>query len=129
MRLPITLTTIAFLLSACGNADSGSPFAYRWTKNIYAVWSDPTKTLDLSRARSGATHIDFTFQDGSICRTNLNVLGQQSAGNMTITTSIYAGGGSGDPGCAALIETYAYQNPTGFALEVCNSLAICTTYK
>lgn len=77
---------------------------------------------------SNVTPVNFTFADGAVCETNLSVLGANTVGGWTITTSNYIGGGAGNPGCASLIDNYTYQNPTGFALIVCNSTAVCTTY-
>lgn len=117
------------ILTACsGTSIPTASNNYTWTKGVRDVWSGPAYSFDY-RWFVKNNDVKFTYPDGSICQTTLNSSGTFSVGTFQITVSGYLSGGSGDPGCASLIDTYSYKNSTGFDLEICNSSAACAVYR
>lgn len=124
------LLIIPLLIIACSNDDGSSgPVC---TKDVRSTWAanEVNLTLDLSQFELNTPDsIVFNFSTGEQCTANGQITGDGCAGTFVITSSVYTGGGSGDPGCSTMIGTDNY-SIIGSDMTVCeaNNPASCYTY-
>lgn len=113
------------IFSGCGKDDpAAAP-----SKALFSIWtaSDNSEILDMRGATFGVGNsMGFQFTDGSTCLCSLAMSGSEASGTAILTGCAYAGGGSGDPGCATLNKTYTFTN-TAAVLSLCNA-GTCYSY-
>jgi hypothetical protein len=129
--------TVLFLsllvLGACGSDGDGGGGSAQCTKTIQSEWTATSVnfTADLRDVQLGVTGNYFiVFGGGETCELTGQIVGGACSGEIQITGSTYAGGGSGDPGCAALVETSSYEivDTTMTACDV-NDASDCLVYQ
>lgn len=129
--------TVLFLsllmLGACGSDSGGDGGSAQCTKTIQSFWTATSINFtadlrDVVLNQTGDYFIDFN--SGEQCRLTGQIVGGDCSGQIQVTASVYTGGGSGDPGCSALVETSQYEivDTTMTACDV-NDASDCLVYQ
>lgn len=130
MRLQATFLTLGLvLLSACGGGSGSGSNAAQGSKSLFSLWSGPSTSLNMTNLHFGPSQaIAWVVNPaiGATCDATVFINGTNSSGSASITNSHWAGGGSGDPGCASLNNSYSYSND-GTTLSVCAQT--CQTFQ
>lgn len=115
MMKRILLIIVSIGLAACGSSGDGSgAVAETCGKDITSSWETRSfeaiqSSLDLSSHFIGTTRgTSIVFAGGETCTVDVKLTGSDCSGEALVTNALYAGGGSGDPGCDDLEETYSY---------------------
>lgn len=129
MRAIMILTTVTILTTACGGGGGGSGSnSSQSTKGVFSKWSSGSKTIDLSSGQFGTPFaLAWVYDTGAICESEMEFSGDNSSGIWVDTNAVYAGGGSGDPGCSAINGGGTYTND-GTTMTACRGSATCTTF-
>lgn len=124
MNNKIILVCLGLILCGCGKSSNSS-------KAVFSNWRNTATSapLNLSGGQFDTPLLtDWIFTSGAICQADITVSGNNSSGVATITNSTYQGGGSGDPGCAALDGGGTYTD-SGSTLSFCKGgQPPCDTY-
>lgn len=143
MKKPLALVVLlltGFMSFGCapkGGGDSSpapAPVAAGPTQSVFAIWtkSGTDHTTDLSPG-----HLDFSFvmhvtsvSTGQICGCDMILAGKSNySGSWMSTNCAYLGGGSGDPGCSALLGLGTYNVDSSNNLQMCpNNTTTCSNY-
>jgi hypothetical protein len=108
---------------ACATGPSATP------KSLFSSWTakDCSETLDLTAAYVGfSSAMVFKFTDGARCACTNTLCGTTASGSYLFTSCSYAGGGTGDPGCANLSGHGGNFTASNTELVICDTT--CTTY-
>ncbi len=134
LSLILTLLFLSLIFVSCGkDGDNGDDAQNQEEKSIFSKWTrDDGFFLDFTGERFNAPFGMTVFiSDGSTCNCRLVISGTESLGAVKVSSCSYTGGGSGDPGCAVLLEnntvpyTYTKENST---LLFCSAPNDCGTY-
>jgi hypothetical protein len=125
-----SISILSLLLLGCGSGDSGSGDK---EKDLFSLWreSGGSGIMDLTGGAFGQGLSYSLFEsDGSECRCDLRLLGDDESGNYILNSCFFVAGTSsnGDPGCNSYNHTGTYEKE-GNALTVCNSAGSCTAYE
>lgn len=95
-------------LAACAKPSDSTPAAASGScgeKPFKSKWVHPTYlfVMDLITAESGKSlTVALVVSGGATCTAKMVFTGVECSGTYAVTEAAYAGGGSGDPGCADL---------------------------
>lgn len=120
-----TVLALGLLGSGCGKDQTPAP-----SKDLFSVWTadDNSEIIDLRGMDFGVgMNMGLEAGTGERCYCSLAIGGTQASGTALLGSCTYTGGGSGDPGCAALNQAYTFTNSAAI-FRLCNASNHCTTY-
>ena len=131
--LILTVVFFPFIFVSCSDssgARSDPAPQEEEEKSIFGIWTsiDRSFTLDSSGGSFDTTiNVIFRETSGEVCICRDIFSGTESSGTINELSCTYAGGGSGDPGCADDLGIYTYTKAGG-TLEVCDSRVRCQAF-
>ncbi len=132
LKIAICIVLLAFV-SACGGGGGGNASSSS-SKSIFALWtkSNNTFSFDITGQSFGSAFpVDFLLTTGEICACTGFVIGNESAGTISVTNCSYVSGGAGNPNCANLWQNsgqaYNYTKAS-VSLSLCDHTSTCYSY-
>lgn len=125
---------LSALLTACGGSGGGGGESSN--KDFFSEWTavDNSLYFDFTGGQFNITYNNFlfVFTDGAVCSCDIEAQGDQSGGNIYVSSCFYAGGGS-DPNCSASLENGGDPYPyfkSGATLTMCLDVGVgCLNYR
>ena len=118
-------------LSGCGSDSGGTAVAC--TKGITSSWSavGVNFEMDLRAATIGFTRdYEIAFSNGASCAIEGKLTGQECAGSIVVSDSVWNNDGPSDPGCNSLARTSTF-TISGASMVACDLINTteCTSYE